>query len=491
MARIAVIGAGMGALAAAARLAVAGHDITVCERTETYGGALRHYTRDGFGFDTGPGLLRLPAVYRDLFLKTGREALERHVELAQVDPTARHIFADGTAVSLPGTSRGRLLDALDAAFGPGSGERWAEMLGRARTAWDATRRPLLEEPLRVDEPSGSGPAARDPYPALRRRGLLRRRPPTLSEAAHDELRDPRLAALLESYPRAHGVDPGTAPASAAVLAYLEDAFGCWYVQGGMRRLADALYQRCLERRVRFRFDAEVARPLETDGRVSGVELTDGETVPAEFVVAGGWPGQWPQPTAGAPPRPERPQDQRHRAASRFSVLLALRGARPEGTPHRTVVHRADAPDQPLTVLRPDDPALRPDERHESAVLTVCLPPDGQPGAGADEAADGLAERLLAAADAAGLGLGERLLWRECRTSAEAEAVTGAPDGLVPAPALAGAEGGYLHRANQTALPGLYLVGGWSHPGGGLAHAGMSGALVAGLIVEGDSFRGSQ
>ncbi|NED71128.1 NAD(P)/FAD-dependent oxidoreductase, partial [Streptomyces sp. SID9944] len=49
----------------------------------------------------------------------------------------------------------------------------------------------------------------------------------------------------------------------------------------------------------------------------------------------------------------------------------------------------------------------------------------------------------------------------------------------------------LHPANSTALPGLFTVGGWSHPGGGLPHAGMSGALVAGLIVEGPEFRGSR
>jgi len=41
------------------------------------------------------------------------------------------------------------------------------------------------------------------------------------------------------------------------------------------------------------------------------------------------------------------------------------------------------------------------------------------------------------------------------------------------------------------VAGLFGVGGWSHPGGGLPHAGMSGALVAGLVVEGPDFRGSQ
>ncbi|NJA55663.1 NAD(P)/FAD-dependent oxidoreductase, partial [Streptomyces sp. NEAU-H3] len=57
-------------------------------------------------------------------------------------------------------------------------------------------------------------------------------------------------------------------------------------------------------------------------------------------------------------------------------------------------------------------------------------------------------------------------------------------------ALAAGGGRWLHPANSTALPGLHAVGGWSHPGGGLPHAGMSGALVAGLIVEGAGFTGS-
>lgn len=89
------------------------------------------------------------------------------------------------------------------------------------------------------------------------------------------------------------------------------------------------------------------------------------------------------------------------------------------------------------------------------------------------------------------GLRDRLLWHEVRAPADIAAETGAPDGAVPPPALAAAGGRLLHAANSTRLPGLFTVGGWSHPGGGLPHAGMSGALVAGLIVEGPDFRGSQ
>ncbi|MYV37981.1 NAD(P)-binding protein, partial [Streptomyces sp. SID1328] len=284
MARIAVTGAGMGALAAAARLAVAGHRVTVYERTDTYGGAVRRFERDGFAFDTGPGLLPLPAVWRDLFLKTGKEPLEDLVELVQVDPSSRHLFADGTQVAVPNASRAGVVSALDEALGAGVGQRWGDFLVRAREAWDRTRRPLLEEPL---WPNWQVLAEREPYPAVPHKRLLRtRRATTLAEVAEWELRDDRLTALLTGHALAHGLDPRTTPASAAVLPYLEHAFGTWYVHGGIRELARAVYERCVRRRVEFVFGAEVTRITVKDGRAAGVELADGTVAEADHVVAG-------------------------------------------------------------------------------------------------------------------------------------------------------------------------------------------------------------
>ncbi|QHC21626.1 phytoene desaturase family protein [Streptomyces sp. GS7] len=504
MAGIAVIGAGMGAMAAAARLAVAGHRVAVFERDATYGGALRRFERDGFAFDTGPGLLHLPAVYRDLFLKTGREPLENCVALTQVDPASRHVFADGTSVALPNASRAGVLAALDEALGGGAGERWSDLVGRAREAWDATRRPLLEEPLWADwRVLGS-----DPYPAVRRRGLFGRgkgpTTATLAEVARRELADPRLIALLESHALAYGFDPRDAPASAAVLPYMEQTFGSWYVRGGMRALADALYERCRARKVEFSFGAEVTRIVEKDGRAAGVELADGRLAEAEFVVAGVDPVQLPGLCAGREPwgadavRPDPgPGD---RATARLTVCLALRGARPQEAVHRTVVHAPDRAAElagvfgdghglrepcarpTVTVLRPDDPATRPDDCHEAVTLTATVAPHGPVDWYDREALADEADRLTDVADAAVPGLRERVLWREIVPPTES--------GLVPGPALAGREGRFLRPGNRTAIPGLYAVGGWSHPGGGPAHAGMSGAIVAGLIVNGDDWHGS-
>ncbi|WP_198655092.1 phytoene desaturase family protein [Streptomyces geranii] len=502
MAQVVVIGAGMGAMAAAARLAVAGHRVAVYERAETYGGAVRRFERDGFSFDTGPGLFTLPAVYRDLFVKTGKQPLEECVELVQVDPSSRHVFPDGTAVSLPNASRAGVVQALDAALGAGAGDRWGDFLVRAREAWDRTRRPLLEEPL-WDEWHVLG--GREPYPAVPRKRLLRstRRAGTLAEIGAWELRDPRLTAILESHALEFGLDPRDTPASAAVLPYMEHAFGTWYVRGGIRELARAVYERCVDRRVEFVFGAEVTGIVEKDGRAAGVELADGTVAEADHVVAGVDPVRLKGLTEHVlDGEGDVLPDSSTPSPGRFTVLLALRGGCEAGTAHRTVVHTPDreaeldwvsgagpGPVPPtVTVLRPDDPA-RLDREHESVVLTAAAPPKG------DWTADGSPERfadlMTDAAGAAVPGLRERVLWREIRTPGRSGDETGAFLGGVPAPSLAGGDGGFLHPANSTRLPGLYRVGGWSHPGGGLPHAGMSGALVAGLIVEGPDFMGSR
>ncbi|MGW5209923.1 phytoene desaturase family protein [Streptomyces sp. NPDC004051] len=506
MARIAVIGAGMGAMAAAARLAVAGHRVAVYERTDTYGGALRRLERDGFAFDTGPGLLPLPAVYRDLFLKTGKEPLDACVDLVQVDPSSHHVFADGTRVSLPNASRAGVVSALQEALGPTAGQRWGDFLVRAREAWDRSRRPLLEEPL---WPNWRVLAEREPYPAVPHRKLLRTRTAgTLAEIGAWELRDPRLVSLLGSYALEHGLDPRSTPASAAVLPYMEHAFGTWYVRGGMRELARAVYERCVARGVEFRFGAEVTGVLEKDGRAAGVEFAEGpspasggETVAeADHVVAGVTPAVLDRLTRGNRARGDGEVPGRTGTASRLTVLLALRGGRPEGTPHRTVVHTEDReaeldslagspaslPAHPtVTVLRPDDPALVPDLAHEAVTLTAVVPRGAGPGL------EEHAQRVITAAERAVPGLRDRLIRHEVRTPADIAEATGAEGGAVPVPALAAAGGRLLHPSNSTRVPGLFTVGGWSHPGGGLPHAGMSGALVAGLIVEGPEFRGSR
>ncbi len=500
MSRVVVIGAGMGGMAAAARLATQGHAVTVLEQARTHGGKVGRLERDGFVFDTGPSLLTLPAVYRDLFLKTAVSrkdaALEDNVGLVPVEPAFAYTFADGTGVELPNASRAGVSDALDDAFGRGAGGQWTALVDHAARVWDVTRVPFLTSPL--------------PSPTVLLRQSLRLRDlrtvapfTSLRALGRRYLRDPRLQMMLDRYATYSGSDPRQAPAALCVIPYVEQTFGAWHVEGGLRELADALHRRCVRRGVAFRFGADVEAVEVSAGRVSGVRLTDGEPVGAEVVVADSDArnlfAELLPPSVGRAPLARL--DRAAASLSGFTLQLALRGRTP-GLRHHTVLFPGDydaefdavfgrAPnpvaDPAVYVCAPADPRMRPDG-HESLSVLVNAPrhePGRADGSGVDWTGPGRAEqyasRVLDVMAARGLDVRSRVLWSVASTPADLAVATRSPGGAIYGSSSNGARAAFRRPSNVGPVRGLFLVGGSAHPGGGLPLVGLSAEIVAGLV----------
>ena len=497
MARIVVVGAGMGGLAVAARLSAQRHQVTVVEQADTVGGKLGWFTRDGFAFDTGPSLLTLPAVYRDLFLKTG-EPLERSVELVEVDPVCRYRFPDGTVLDLPNASRGRTTAAMDEALGAGTGAQWASLLDHAGAVWEITRGPFLESPL---------DGARTLFALSRRvRDLVTVAPwRTLRGVGRSHLRDPRLAMMLDRYATYTGSDPRRAPAALVTVPYVEQTFGAWYVRGGLHRLGAALHQRVLDTGAEVLTSSRVSEVLVESDRVSGVLLAGGRRLDADVVVSDVDARHLYGDLVRAPAA-DRPRAELSRATpslSGFVMLLALRGRTP-GLAHHSVLFPEDyddefdsvfgtgrhagsprlAADPTVYVSAPDDPALRPDDQHEALFVLVNAPRHSvdDPRAGVDWDAPGLAsgyaDRILELMADRGLDVRERVIWRELRTPADLARSTASDGGSIYGSSSNGVRSAFLRPANRSPVPGLFLVGGSAHPGGGLPLVGLSAAIVA-------------
>ena len=294
------------------------------------------------------------------------------------------------------------------------------------------------------------------------------------------------------------------------MPYVEQVFGAWHLGGGIRTLADALHERCLDRGVDVRLGTDALSIVVDGGRVVAVDLADGTRLPADVVVANADATHVYRdllaPDVSLAREPRRRLNRATPSLSGFVMLLAVRGRTP-GLRHHNVWfpdnydaefdsvfgrgrgHSVGPVDDPTVyVCAPDDPLMRPDDQHESWFVLVNAPRHGtgEPGtATVDWNAPGLAQsyadRVLAVMASRGFDVRDRLLWREVRTPADLESATRAPGGSIYGSSSNGARAAFMRASNRSPVSGLYLVGGSAHPGGGLPLVGMSAAIVSDLV----------
>ena len=82
--QVIVIGAGIGGIATAARLARRDCQVTVMEKNEIPGGRCGRTRVDGYTFDTGATLFMMPDLYADTFAALG-ERIQDHLDLRRID----------------------------------------------------------------------------------------------------------------------------------------------------------------------------------------------------------------------------------------------------------------------------------------------------------------------------------------------------------------------------------------------------------------------
>ena len=496
MSRIVVIGAGMGGMAAAARLAVKGHEVTVLEAADTYGGKLGAFQRDGFVFDTGPSLMTLPAVYRDLFNKTGKP-LDDVIELVELEPAFRYRFSDGATVTMPGADTARAAAALQEGLGGTNADDWNSLMRQASQMWQLTRPAFLEQPL-------AGWRSVMPMMKDRRNASVISPWLSLRSLGKKHLRDPRAVTLLDRYATYAGSDPRRATSVLATIPYMEQTFGAFHIAGGIRALGTALFNRCIERGVAFEFGRPAVRiTRDASGKVNGVDTVTGH-LPADVVVANVdarqlanslLPGERSLQAALRAPQ----------SLSGFCMYLGIEGKTP-GVAHHNVWFAQDydaefdsifgvgrfrdgarpIDDPVIYACVPQDPSMAPAGCESWFILINAAPHSATPSrrhVNWDEPGlkESYAECILDVLAKRGVDLRSRMRWQEVRTPADIERNTGSIGGSIYGTASHGTMAAFKRPPNTTKVPGLFLVGGSSHPGGGLPLVGMSASIVADII----------
>ncbi len=495
MSKVIVIGAGVGGLSTAARLAKAGHFVEIYEASDRVGGKCRTEWIGDYAFDTGPSLLTLPAVYRDLFLKTGKR-IEHILKLDPVDPAFDYNFSDGTQLTFPNLSLPGICAEIENKLGKKSADQWHNLMQRAEHMWDVARTPFVESELQ------------SLYQLVKRRGFLADlkliAPLTsLRTLTKKYTTDPYLKMIIDRYATYSGSDPRRVPAVLLTIAFVESSFGAWHIQGGIGGLATALADRCTELGVKIHLGSEVTSIESTAGKVTGVALGNLK-IDADFVVANADAEYVYNKLISKDVRAVDSERKRLKKAGKslagFSLLLGLDNSKLLGKPRKMAHHniffpknydaefdqifkdRTSVTDPTIYICAPNDPLMVKGENKEAWFVLVNAPRH-EPSNGFDwsKEPERYAQQLISKLDELGLDVTPRLDVMEFRTPLDLENSVMAPGGSIYGTSSNGARSAFLRAKNRSPLENLFCVGGSAHPGGGLPMVGLSAEIVAEAI----------
>jgi 1-hydroxycarotenoid 3,4-desaturase len=484
---VVVIGAGVGGLVAALLLATRGRPVLVLERAARSGGKVREVGIGGVAVGAGPAMLTLKPVFDAVFEAAGTR-LDAHVALRRQVMPVRHLWRDGARLDLPADP-----DAAEAAIGDFAGAGAAQghraFRARARKVFEALEGPFL---------MAQRPGALTLATQAGLRGLLGATPfGSLWEALGAFFPDPRLRQVFARVATFTGSSPLQAPATLMLVAHVE-ALGIWAVEGGMARLTEALETLAAAKGATFRHGAEAREIMIARGRATGVRLADGEVVPAAAIILNAEPaglaaGLFGAAAAGAvePLPPER----RSFSAVTWALRAETDGLGPQP---QTVLHADDAageyaalgyrgmlPATPTATLwaQDRDAGVAPPAGPERLLVMVNAPARADSRRLADDAVGRLGETVFGRLAAAGIGVARRPEAELVTTPSDVDRLFPGAGGALYGPAAHGWQAAFNRPGARTKLPGLFLAGGGTHPGTGVAMAAISGRLAAARVIE--------
>ena len=496
MATIAIIGAGVGGLSAAARLAKTGHTVEIFEASSRTGGKCQTEWINGYAFDTGPSLFTLPAVYKDLFLKTGKR-IESELTLTATNPSFRYHFPDGKSVDFVNLDLPKTCSAIDQALGKAAGDAWHRLMQRAEVMWDISRNPFITSPT---------PSLRKLLSQKGRVRNLRFMAPwsTLRQVTKGYSQDPHIVAIVDRYATYTGSDPRKAQPALLTIPFIEMSFGAWHIEGGVGKLAQALTARCESLGVQIHRNTPVKEITVANGKATGIILANGEELDFDKVIANADPSFVYEEMIDHRVRPAQKERRKLAASDKslagFVLLLGLDNSKIEGSipelAHHNIYfpHNYDAEfdhiftlqtpveDPTIYICKPNDPSMV-EKPHSEAWFVLINAPRHDPESGWDWSVGGAeyAAKIISKLDALGLRVSERIDVMEFRTPLDLQHATGAPGGSIYGTASHGARSVFSRAKNQSPIEDLYFVGGGAHPGGGLPLVGISAELVVDAI----------
>lgn len=512
--RVVIIGGGVGGLAAAVRLAATKGQfrVTLIEKNPRIGGKLNlwevpHPSRPNdrpFRFDTGPSLLTMPFVFMDLFAAAG-EDVRNHLKIVPLNPIASFRWEDGTTLDL--SSNQDALRSQISRISPSDADGWMHLLHKGRKIWQLSEEFLSTAPQQLARERDLRSLGMLALPF--RIGMFSK----FSKLIDRNIQHPKLRDVLYQYATYSGASPFRAPATFAVIPFVEHHFGGFHIEGGMYQLAGKLGELAQKLGVEIRTNCaaeqiEIEPALKQPGhelpQVKRVSLMDGTSIDADVVIANS-DVVYTYRTLIAPQFRPRYTDmklnQLDPGGSGMILMLGVDGTYPQLAHHTKFMPRdyrkgdLDAmfeshtiPNDPcIYACAPTrtDPSLAPDGC-EALFILASAPALHQSSIDWKNEASAYRTRLIETLEKTwGLkDLSKRIVVEKMMTPPDLKSTYNANAGSIYGIASNDWRSSFFRPPNRDRdIRGLYFACGATHPGGGLPLVALSGKVVSDLVKQ--------
>lgn len=270
--KVSIIGAGIGGLATACLLAAEKHTVTIFEQQPNVGGKMNRFSKGDFTFDTGPSLLTMPHILEELYQRCGT-SLEKELTLEALTPICRYFYQDGTVFNCH-DDRLHTLDEIRR-IAPEDVEAYTDFLDYAENIYNKTADAFIYNPLysfsdfkKLDLFSFFGIDAFS----------------TVSARVDSKFQSEYLRKFFKRFTTYNGSSPYLAPATLNVIPHVEINQGGFYIKGGLYTLAESLKKLAESLGCTFQFDASVQQIITNNKKVTGIKVNN-QLIDSDFVVS--------------------------------------------------------------------------------------------------------------------------------------------------------------------------------------------------------------
>jgi phytoene desaturase len=262
--KVAVIGAGLGGLAVAIRLAKQGHSVEIFEANSYAGGKATVHNIDGFRFDAGPSLFTMPQYIEDLFELAG-EDIEEHFPHQRLEHICNYFFEDGTEIIADAHPEKFAQEIADKTTD--SAESVTQFLNKSTKIYEVTKGLFLEKSLHKLATYFSKDAFKG-YANLHKIDTMT----NMGKVIDKQFKDSRTRRLFKRYATYNGSNPYQAPGTLNIIPHLEYGIGAYFPKNGIHGITQALLHLCDKLGVKIHLNTKVKRIVHEGGKVKGLEV---------------------------------------------------------------------------------------------------------------------------------------------------------------------------------------------------------------------------